>query len=240
MPDTFKLPPQLDIYYQGKTKDVLKDPDNGDVYLLSKDDATGANGVFDPGSNTVGGSIEGKGKLALRISTHYFKLLEAAGIATHFIAADINSGLMKVRPVDVPPLEFILRYEAAGSMARRFDLESGLVFDPPYVEVTLKNDEQGDPLISERLCILKGYLLPGEYEQCIDILMRTGEVLRKELDSIDLKLIDFKIELGFDADRTIYLADEVTPDIWRVQDSNGLIPNQIDCANLIRERITSI
>ena len=228
---------KLNIIYSGKTKDVLRCEQTGDTYLLCKDSATGEDGVFDPGSNTVGGSIEGKGKQGLAISAYFFELLESKGIPTHYLGADIDASLMKVRPVEVPPLEFVLRYEVAGSMVRRFDLPAGLPFDPPYIEVTLKNDEQGDPLISERLCIMKGFLQPGEFDQCLDILRRTGDVLQKELAAIDLKLVDFKIELGFDANRNIVVVDEVTPDIWRVQDSNGIIPDQIACANLILERI---
>ncbi|MCL2438070.1 MAG: phosphoribosylaminoimidazolesuccinocarboxamide synthase [Coriobacteriia bacterium] len=223
--------------YSGKTKDVLVDEASGNHFLLYKDDATGADGVFDPGSNTVGGSVAGKGKSGLTLSAYFFELLEEQDIPTHYLGSDLDAGLMQVRTVTVPPLEFILRYSAAGSMCRRFDLEEGAPFDPPYCEVTLKNDEQGDPLISERICIMKGFLAPGEYDQCIELLHRIGEVLRKELADIDLSLLDFKVEFGFDENHTIVVADEVTPDIWRVQDSNGNIPNQVDCATLILESI---
>ncbi|MCL2680708.1 MAG: phosphoribosylaminoimidazolesuccinocarboxamide synthase [Coriobacteriia bacterium] len=225
--------------YQGKTKNVLRDHDTGDTYLQYKDDATGTDGVFDPGSNTVGGSVAGKGKVGLAISSYFFELLEARGIPTHFLGADLDAGLMQVRPVTVPPLEFVLRYYTAGSICRRFDLQPNLPFDPPYTEVMLKSDEQGDPLISERLCIMKGYLQPGEFDQALDLLCRVGEVLRAQLAGFDLKLLDFKIELGFDEQRNIVLADEITPDIWRVQDSNGIVPDQIDCARLVLEHISA-
>ncbi|MCL2403627.1 MAG: phosphoribosylaminoimidazolesuccinocarboxamide synthase [Coriobacteriia bacterium] len=227
----------MKIIYSGKTKDVLVDQHTGDTYLFCKDSATGEDGVFDPGSNTVGGSVEGKGKQGLIISAHFFELLEQAGIPTHYLGAEVDKSLMKVRPVTVPPLEFILRYYVAGSMSRRFSLEEGLAFDPPYCEVTLKSDEQGDPLITERICVMKNLLEPGEFDQCLDLLPRIGAVLQKELSTMDLKLLDFKIEFGFDEQRNIVVADEVTPDIWRVQDSNGNIPNQIDCANLILKHI---
>jgi len=223
--------------YTGKTKDVLYCEQTNDTFLLYKDSATGEEGNFDPGSNTVGGSIAGKGKVGLELSAYFFELLEQNGIPTHYLGSDLEAGLMQVRPVTVPPLEFILRYEAAGSMCRRFDIEPGTIFDPPYLEVTLKSDEQGDPLISERIAIMKGFLQPGEFGQCLDILPRMGEVLKVELAKLELKLLDFKVEFGFDTQRNIFVADEVTPDIWRVQDSNGNIPNQIDCANLILDRI---
>jgi phosphoribosylaminoimidazole-succinocarboxamide synthase len=122
-------------------------------------------------------------------------------------------------------------------MCRRFTIEAGLPFDPPYLEVTLKDDDQGDPLISERLCLTKGLLREEEYGRTLSLLERAGAVLRAELSELGLKLIDFKLEFGFDERRALCIADEITPDIWRVQDENGNIPNQIDCAKLILERI---
>ncbi len=223
--------------YNGKTKTVLMDEVSGEVCLLFKDDATGENGVFDPGSNTVGGSVAGKGKTGLAVSKYFFELLETNGIPTHYLGADIDRGLMRVRNLTVPKLEFVLRYFAAGSMCRRFTLDEGIPFDPPYAEVTLKDDEQGDPLISERLCVMKGLLIEGQYEIALGILTRVGEVLKKELAGMELSLIDFKIEIGCDKDGKMYVVDEITPDIWRVRDKNGAIPNQIDCAGLVLEKI---
>ena len=222
--------------YTGKTKDVLLDEEKGIVHLLFKDDMTGENGVFDPGSNTVGGSVAGKGKIGLAISKYFFELMEKNGIPTHYIDADVDAGLMQVRELTVPKLEFVLRYFTAGSMCRRFTLPEGIVFDPPYSEVTLKDDIQGDPLISERLCIMKGLLSEGQYDEALDIVVRVGEVLKKELASLGLTLIDFKIEIGYDKNGKMYVVDEITPDIWRVRDENGNIPNQIDCANLLLQK----
>ncbi len=223
--------------YAGKTKDVLLDEASGAVYLLFKDSATGENGVFDPGSNTVGGSVEGKGKIGLKISSYFFELMEKNGIPTHYISADIDKGLMEVRKVTVPPLEFVLRYFTAGSMCRRFALEEGIAFEPPYLEVTLKSDAQGDPLISERLCLMKGLLAPGQYEEALGLLVKVGEVLKKELATMGYRLIDFKIEFGYDENGNVMVADEITPDIWRIQDEDGNIPNQIDCAKMLLEKI---
>jgi phosphoribosylaminoimidazole-succinocarboxamide synthase len=206
--------------------------------LLFKDAATGENGVFDPGANTVGGSVFGKGKIGLVISKYFFELMEANGLSTHYLGVIFDQGLMKVRKISVPSLEFVLRYFTAGSMCRRFSIEKGLPFNPPYLEVTLKDDAQGDPLISERLCLMKGLLKEGEYNQLLDFLVKVGDVLRKELNGFGLTLIDFKVEFGFDENRKIYIADEITPDIWRVQDQTGNIPNQIDCAKLILNKIT--
>lgn len=227
----------MEKLYDGKTKDVLKDEATGSVYLLFKDSATGENGVFDPGSNTVGGSVEGKGKIGLKISSYFFELMEKNGIPTHYLGSDIEAGLMEVRPVTVPPLEFILRYYTAGSMCRRFTLEEGIPFEPPYLEVTLKDDEQGDPLITDRLCQMKGMLAPGQYDEALAILEKVGGVLRKELDEMGYQLIDFKIELGYDETGRVVVADEITPDIWRIKDANGNIPNQIDCAKMLLNNI---
>jgi phosphoribosylaminoimidazole-succinocarboxamide synthase len=215
----------------------LKNEKTGEFFLFFKDDATGENGVFDPGSNTVGGSVSGKGKTGLTVSKYFFELMERNGIPTQYLDADIDKCLMKVRPVTVPKLEFVLRYFTAGSMCRRFTLERGIPFDPPYLEVTLKDDEQGDPLISERLCFMKGLLKEGQYQKALDLLVKAGDVLRAELKRLGLTLIDFKLEFGFDAEGNMCIADEITPDIWRVQDASGNIPNQIDCAKLILESL---
>ena len=223
--------------YDGKTKTVMLDEATGVVNLFFKDTATGENGMFDPGYNTVGGSVEGKGKIGLIISKYFFELMEKNGIPTHFLGADIDKNLMQVRQLSVPKLEFVLRYFTAGSMCRRFTLPEGIPFDPPYKEVTLKDDEQGDPLITERLCLMKDMLIPGVFDQGLELVEKVGEVLKVELAKMDLTLIDFKIEVGYDADGKVYVVDEITPDIWRVKDKNGVIPNQIDCAKLILEKI---
>lgn len=223
--------------YSGKTKNVMLDEETNVVSLFFKDSATGENGVFDPGSNSVGGSVEGKGKIGLAISKYFFEVMEKNGIPTHYINADIDQNLMQVRNLTVPKLEFVLRYYTAGSMCRRFSLEEGIPFDPVYTEVTLKDDEQGDPLISERICIMKGLLKEGQYDEALGILEKVGEVLKAELAPLGLTLLDFKIEVGYDESGKMYVADEITPDIWRVRDENGNIPNQIDCSKMLIKKL---
>ena len=223
--------------YTGKTKDVFE-LENGNYLLAFKDTVTGENGVFDPGSNTVGGSVEGKGKIGLAISKYFFELMEKNGIPTHFIDANVEEGLMKVRNLTVPPLEFILRYYTAGSFCRRFDIPEGIEFDPCYKEVTLKSDAQGDPLVTERICLMKGILKEGQYDEALDVVEKVGAVLREELAGLNLQLIDFKIEIGYDENGKVYVADEITPDIWRVKDENGNIPNQIDCSKMLLEKLS--
>ena len=223
----------MQVVYNGKTKSVLVDEETGDHFLFFKDDATGENGVYDPGSNTVGGRVSGKGKKGLLISKYFFELMAKNNIPTHYLGVDVDQCLMRVRSISVPKLEFVLRYFTAGSMCRRFSLEAEIPFDPPYVEVTLKDDDQGDPLISERLCIMKGLLKEGDYQKAVDLLIKAGEILRNDLKDRGFTLIDFKIEVGFDEQGNIYVADEITPDIWRVKEESGNIPNQVDCAEAI-------
>ncbi|MBQ9130830.1 MAG: phosphoribosylaminoimidazolesuccinocarboxamide synthase, partial [Clostridia bacterium] len=116
-------------------------------------------------------------------------------------------------------------------------LEEGIPFDPPYAEVTLKDDIQGDPLISERICLMKGLLKEGQYDEAQAIVLKVGEVLKNELASLDWTLIDFKIEVGYDENGKVYVADEITPDIWRIRDENGAIPNQLDCSKALLGKI---
>ncbi len=223
--------------YDGKTKTVLLNEDTGVVNLFFKDSATGENGYFDPGFNTVGGSVEGKGKIGLQISKHFFEIMEKNGIPTHYLGADVDKCLMQVRKLTVPKLEFVLALLHRRLHVPPLQPGGGHRVRSSYTEVTLKDDEQGDPLISERLCIMKKLLAPGQYDEALGILVRVGEVLKKELAGMGLTLIDFKIEVGYDENGKMYVVDEITPDIWRVRDEQGNIPNQIDCAKLILEKI---
>jgi phosphoribosylaminoimidazole-succinocarboxamide synthase len=227
----------MKLIVNGKTKSLFVNEETGEYYLFFKDDATGVDGVFDPGANTVGGSVSGKGRTGLIISKYFFELMEANGIPTQYLGADIEKCLMKVRKITVPELEFVIRYFTAGSMCRRFSIDPGIPFEPPYLETTLKDDAQGDPVIGERLCVMKGILREGEYNKALGLLQKVGNVLREELTGFGLTLIDLKIEIGFDENRNVYVADELTPDIWRVRDGSGVIPDQIECAKMVLDKI---
>ncbi|MBQ4088729.1 MAG: phosphoribosylaminoimidazolesuccinocarboxamide synthase, partial [Clostridia bacterium] len=144
--------------YEGKTKDVYA-LDNGNVMLKFKDDCTGKDGVFDPGENSVGLTIEGIGKANLQSSIHYFELLKQAGIKTHYVSANLDDATMEVLPATVfgHGLEVICRLVATGSFIRRYGayIADGTVLEGGYVECTLKDDAKGDPLItSEGLAAL--------------------------------------------------------------------------------------
>ena len=137
--------------YTGKTKDVYE-LENGNYMLQFKDDMTGENGVFDPGANTVGAHIEGIGRENLRVSVKFFEMLNAAGIKTHYVSADIDNATMEVLPAKPfgKGLEVICRYRAVGSFIRRYGayIEDGAKL-PAYVEMTIKDDDRGDPLITK-------------------------------------------------------------------------------------------
>ena len=141
----------MEKIYEGKTKNVFK-LDNGNVLLKFKDDCTGKDGVFDPGENSVGLTIEGIGRANLETSIHFFDLLKEAGIKTHYVSANIEDATMEVLPAKVfgHGLEVICRYVATGSFVRRYGeyIEDGTVLEGGYVECTFKNDALGDPLVT--------------------------------------------------------------------------------------------
>ena len=142
----------MEKIYQGKTKDVYK-LENGNVLLKFKDDCTGKDGVFDPGENTVGLTIEGIGRANLETSILFFEVLKEAGVKTHYVSADLNNATMEVLPATVfgHGLEVICRLKATGSFIRRYGeyIADGTVLEGGYVETTFKDDAKGDPLVTK-------------------------------------------------------------------------------------------
>jgi phosphoribosylaminoimidazole-succinocarboxamide synthase len=201
------------IIYSGKTKDVYA-LDDGNYLLKFKDDVTGENGVFDPGANTVGLKIEGAGKAGLRLTEYFFKKLNESGIPTHFIKADIEAGTMTVKKASVfgDGLEVICRYRAAGSFVRRYGkyVKAGQPLDA-YVEITLKDDERNDPLITEDALDMLGILSKDEYKVLKDLTQRISALVKEELSRKGLELYDIKFEFGrIGEDRHIALIDEIS------------------------------
>ncbi|MBQ5755917.1 MAG: phosphoribosylaminoimidazolesuccinocarboxamide synthase, partial [Erysipelotrichaceae bacterium] len=160
----------MKLVYTGKTKDVFA-LENGNYYLKFKDDCTGKDGVFDPGMNEVGLTIEGVGDINLRMTDYFFKLINEAGIRTHFVKADFENTGMEVLPAKVfgHGLEVICRKKAVGSFIRRYGalIESGADL-PSYVETTLKDDEKGDPLITKDALVAIGVMTEEQYEDLKD------------------------------------------------------------------------
>lgn len=203
----------MKLKYSGKTKDVYALED-GNYLLKFKDDLTGEDGVFDPGANTVGLSIEGAGRAGLRMTKYFFELLNEHQIPTHYIDADIENATMTVKPAEVfgEGIEVICRYRAVGSFLRRYGkyAEEGQALDA-FVEVTLKDDERGDPPISKDALAMLGILSHEEYAVLKKLTVEIAELVKVELAKKDIELFDIKFEFGrVGDDKQIALIDEIS------------------------------
>ncbi len=197
--------------YTGKTKDVFE-LENGNYLLKFKDDVTGENGVFDPGANTVGLSIEGVGKANLRMTKLFFDELAARGIKTHYINIDIDKSEMEVLAAKKfgQGLEVICRYRAVGSFLRRYGsyIESGAPL-PAYVECTLKDDALGDPLITAEGLEVLGIMTQEMFKSIKTQTQIIAGVVREVLAKKGLELYDIKFEFGYVGNEVI-LIDEIS------------------------------
>ena len=203
----------MKLTYQGKTKDVYQRED-GNYVLKFKDDVTGVDGVFDPGANTVGLSIEGAGKAGLKLTTYFFEQLNKQGIPTHFIDSHIDEQTMTVKPASVfgKGLEVICRYRAVGSFLRRYGLyaEENQPLDA-FVEVTLKDDGREDPPITKDALAMLDILTTEEYETLKSLTQQIAGVIKAELAKKDIELYDIKFEFGRDQTTgDILLIDEIS------------------------------
>ena len=222
----------MDLIYKGKTKDVYQEA-NGNIVLYFKDDMTGKDGVFDPGENQVGLKVEGSGKAGLQMTSFFFEKLNAADIPTHYVEADVEKCEMRVKKVSVfgEGLEVICRFKAVGSFVRRYGdyIEEGAEL-PPYVEMTLKDDDRQDPLINEAALEALGILKPDEYKEIADLTVKVSEVIKAELAQKDLDLYDIKLEFGRDAETgEVLLIDEISGGNMRVyKDGEYIEPLQLN------------
>ena len=206
------------LVYTGNTKDVFA-LDNGNYLLKFKDDCTGKDGVFDPGENSVGLTIEGVGDVNLRMSVYFFEKINAAGIKTHFIRADLADTTMEVLPAKVfgHGLEVICRYKAVGSFFRRYGEYIAEGADlPAYVETTFKNDEKGDPLVTKDGLVALGVMSEKQYDDIKDMTQKITRIVADELKARGLDLYDIKFEFGYAADGSVMLIDEVASGNMRV------------------------
>ncbi len=223
--------------YEGKTKDVYS-LDNGNVMLKFKDDCTGKDGVFDPGENTVGLTIEGIGKENLKTSVYYFGLCKDAGIKTHFVDANIDEATMEVLPATVfgHGLEVICRLVATGSFIRRYGeyIEDGTVLDGGYVECTFKNDEKGDPLVTMEGLAALGVMTPEQFESMKEQTLKITKIVADDLKSIGLDLWDIKFEFGYNNGEVI-LIDEIASGNMRVYKGNQIV-EPVELTKLILNR----
>ena len=224
----------MEKIYVGKNKDVYK-LDNGNVMLKFKDDCTGKDGVFDPGENSVGLTIEGIGKANLETSIHFFEILKEAGIKTHYVSADVENATMEVLPGTVfgKGLEVICRLVATGSFIRRYGdyMADGTPLPGGYVETTLKDDDRGDPLITCDGLVALGIMSEEMYNSMKEQTLKITQIVADDLKKKGLDLYDIKFEFGYYNDEVI-LIDEIASGNMRVY-KDGKIVDPVDLTNLI-------
>ena len=196
--------------YEGKAKKVFATDDPNLVIVDYKDDATAFNGLKK-------GSIAGKGVINNVMSNHMFKLLEKQGVPTHFVE-QLSERETLVKKVSIVPLEVIIRNISAGSFAKRFGVEEGIVFDEPTIEFSYKNDDLGDPLMNAYHAVALKAATREEIETIKSMAFKVNEVMKQYFDSLNVILVDFKLEFGKTADGKIVLADEISPDTCRLWD----------------------
>ncbi len=206
--------PKRRVLYDGKAKTIYEGPEPGTVIQYFKDDAT----AFNKQKHAI---VAGKGVLNNRISAHLMTRLESIGIPTHFLKS-INMREQLVRQVEIIPIELVVRNVAAGSLSKRLGIKEGTVLPYPIVEFYYKNDELGDPMISENHIVTLGWADPYELEEMVALSWRINDYLNGLFSGIGIRLIDFKVEFGrlwgeYD-ELYILLADEISPDNCRLWD----------------------
>ena len=196
--------------YEGKAKKVFATDDPNLVIVSYKDDATAFNGEKK-------GTIAGKGAINNVMSNHMFQLLEQQGVPTHFVE-QLSDRETVVKKVSIVPLEVIVRNISAGSFAKRYGVKEGIVFDEPTFELSYKNDDLGDPLMNDYHAIALKLATREEIELIKSMTFKINEVMKQYFDTLNVTLVDFKLEFGKNADGTIVLADEISPDTCRLWD----------------------
>lgn len=225
----------MEKLYTGKTKDVYK-LENGNVLLKFKDDCTGKDGKFDPGENAVGLTIEGIGRENLKVSVHYFEMLKAAGVKTHYVSANVEEATMEVLPATVfgHGLEVICRLVATGSFIRRYGdyIADGTKLEGGYVETTFKNDAMGDPLVTKDGLVILGVMSPEMYDSMKEQTLAITKVVADDLASKGMELYDIKFEFGYSESGEVILIDEIASGNMRVY-KDGKIVDPMDLTAMI-------
>ena len=199
------------MIYEGKAKKVYQTADEN-LYIVSyKDDATAFNGLKK-------GTITGKGVINNQMSNFLMQMLEKGGVPTHFVE-ELNERETLVKKVSIVPLEVIIRNISAGSFAKRYGVEEGIVFDAPTIEFSYKNDELGDPLFNSYHAVALKLATWEEIETIKTMAFKINELLKAYFKKLNIELVDFKVEFGRLSDGTIVLADEISPDTCRLWDS---------------------
>ena len=223
--------------YEGKTKDVYQ-LDNGNVMLKFKDDCTGKDGVFDPGENSVGLTIEGIGRANLETSVYYFELLKEAGVKTHYVSANLDECTMEVLPGKVfgQGLEVICRLVATGSFIRRYGayIADGTKLEGGYVECTFKDDAKGDPLVTSEGLVALGVMSQEMFNSMKEQTLKITKVVADDLARKGLELWDIKFEFGYNNDEVI-LIDEIASGNMRVYKGDTIV-DPVELTKLILNR----
>jgi len=215
----------MKLVYTGKTKNVFE-LENGNYLLKFKDDVTGKDGVFDPGENSVGLTIEGVGDINLRMTQFFFEKLNAQGIRTHFVKANLEDTTMEALPAKVfgKGLEVICRLRAVGSFLRRYSdyVEEGAKL-PYYVEMTFKDDAKGDPLVTKDGLIDLGIMTDKQYDDIKAETQKITKVVADVMEEKGMELYDIKFEFGYDANGEVMLIDEIASGNMRVYKDGAYI-----------------
>ena len=196
--------------YEGKAKKVYATDDPEVVIVSYKDDATAFNGLKK-------GTITGKGAINNRMTNNLMRRLEAKGVPTHYIE-ELSDRETAVKKVSIVPLEVIVRNISAGSFAKRYGVEEGIVFDAPTIEFSYKNDELGDPLLNSYHALALKLATAEEIETIKKYAFAVNDILKAFWKECGVILVDFKLEFGRLTDGTIVLADEISPDTCRLWD----------------------
>ncbi len=208
----------MKLVYTGKTKNVYAH-ENGNYLLKFKDDCTGKDGVFDPGENQVGLTIEGVGDVNLRMSIYFFEKINAAGIRTHYVSANLDDTTMEVLPAKVfgKGLEVVCRHRAVGSFFKRYGqyIEEGAPL-PEYVEMTFKNDALGDPLVTKDGLVVLNIMNEKQYDDIKVMTQKITRIVADEMKARGLELYDIKFEFGYDDKGEVMLIDEIASGNMRV------------------------
>lgn len=200
---------KCELLYEGKAKKVYATDDKNYCIVDYKDDATAFNGQKK-------GTIHGKGVVNNKMSNFLFKMLEEKGIKTHYVE-ELSDRETLVKKVEIVPLEVIVRNKAAGSLATRLGMEEGTPMKSTVLEFCYKNDDLGDPMVNEYHILAAGFATKEEIDQISEMSLKINEILKEFFLSVNIELIDFKLEFGRCAEGII-LADEISPDTCRFWD----------------------
>ena len=203
---------KYELIYEGKAKKVFSHDDANKVKIEFKDEATAFNALKKE-------KFEGKGKLNCLISARIFEILIKKNIPTHFIELE-NENTMIAKKIKVIPLEIVLRNIAYGSLCKQTTIKPGTLLSKPLIDIYLKNDELNDPLLTKDRIELMKILSSHDLELIIDLTLKVNEILKIFFKNIQLRLVDFKLEFGYDFRNNIILGDEISPDNCRLWDLN--------------------